>query len=203
MSKPTLGTINRRIALGAVAATAAGLVLTQSASARAIKVRGIAGGGLAHFELSDASFSLAVTRMTFEDEDRELIVGSVIWVDSKADLTLTSTQISSYDDLELPDEQGEGRRIRGLMRVNGGDVYPFQLDVIDAGLPGTGVDSVNLSVGANAGSDAAATPDAAGFNYSAAGPVVVGDVQDTDFDLETATGNPIPATPSALAWSLP
>ncbi len=198
MSKSKLGTIDRRVTLGALAAAAAGLALPLAASARAIKVRGMTGGGLANFELSDASFSLAVTRLTFEDENRELVIGSVLWVDTTAGLTLASTHIESYGDLELPTDQGEGRRIRGLMSVNGGDVYPFQLDVVDAGLPGSGKDSVKLMVGADAGSESPATPDAAsGFTYAAAGSVTVGDIQDIDFDLDTATGYPIPATPAA------
>jgi hypothetical protein len=167
-------------------------------SARAIKVRGMTGGGLANFELSDASFSLAVTRLTFEDESRELVAGTVLWVDVTAGLTLASTHIDSYGDLELPSEQGEGRRIRGLMSVNGGDVYPFRLDVIDAGLPGSGKDSVHLVVGADAGSEDNATPQAAsGFTYAASGPVTVGDIQDIDFDLDTDTAYPITATPTA------
>jgi hypothetical protein len=197
MSTPKLGTLDRRIMVGALAAAAAGLTLPQIASARAIKVRGMAGGGLAHFELSDASFSLAVTRMTFEDENRELVVGSVLWVDPTAGLTLSSTRIDAYGDLELPVEQGEGRRIRGLMSVNGADEHPFRLDVIDAGPPGSGLDSLNLIVGADAGSAPAATPQAAGgFSYAAAGPVITGDIQDIDFDLDTATAYPIQATPT-------
>jgi hypothetical protein len=156
------------------------------------------GGGLANFELSDASFSLAVTRLTFEDENRELVVGSVLWVDPTAGLTLASTHIDSYQDLELPTTQGEGRRIRGLMSVNGGDEYLFQLDVTDAGPPGSAQDTVNLRVGASAGSEDIATPDAAsGFTYAAAGQVTVGDIQDIDFDIDTDTAYPIPATPSA------
>jgi hypothetical protein len=198
MSKPIIGTIDRRVTLGALAAAAAGFALPLAASARAIKVRGMTGGGLANFELSDASFSLAVTRMTFEDENRELVIGSVLWVDTTAGLTLASTHIDSYGDLELPTDQGEGRRIRGLMSVNGGDVYPFRLDVVDAGPPGSGKDSVNLIVGADADAESTATPvDASGFTYAAAGSVTVGDIQDIDFDLDSATGYPIPATPTA------
>jgi len=196
MSKPTLGAIDRRITLGALAAVAAGLVLPREASARAIKVRGVTGGGLANFEQSDANFSLAVTRMTFEDEDRELVVGSVIWVDATVGITLASTYISDYGDLELPAEQGEGRRIRGQMSVNGEGEYPFQLDVVDAGPPGSGSDTVNLIVGEGAGSEAGATPATAGFAYAAAGSVTTGDIQDVDFDLETDTAGPIPATPT-------
>jgi hypothetical protein len=156
------------------------------------------GGGLADFELSDASFSLTVTRMTFEDENRELVVGSIIWVDATAGVTLTSTQVDVYGDLELPANQGEGRRIRGQMTVNDGEKYTFRLDVIDGGLPGSGADSVNLVVGAGAESEGTPTANAAaGFTYAAAGPVTIGDIQDVDFDLDTATAYPIPATPTA------
>ncbi len=197
MSTPTFGSIDRRIILGALGAAAVGLALPREASARAIKIRGMTGGGLANFESSDANFSLAVTRMTFEDEQRELIVGSVIWVDATAGVTLASTRIDSYADLQLSSNQGEGRRIRGQMSVNSAEEYPFQLDVVDAGLPGSGTDTVNLMVGANAGSEDAATPDASeGFVYAAAGAVTVGDIQDVDFSLDTDSGYPIPATPT-------
>jgi hypothetical protein len=139
-----------------------------------------------------------VTRLTFEDESRELVVGTVLWVDVTAGLTLASTHIDSYGDLELPSDQGEGRRIQGLMSVNGGDVYPFRLDVVDAGLPGSGKDSVHLVVGADAGSEGNATPQAASaFTYGASGLVTVGDIQDIDFDIDTDTAYPIPATPAA------
>lgn len=198
MNKPELGTMDRRITLAALAAAAAGLALPIGASARIIRVRGMAGGGLAHFEQGEANFSLAVTRLTFEEEQRELVVGSVIWVDTTAGVTLASTHISDYGILELPSVKGEARRVRGQMSVNGADEYPFQMDLIDAGIPGSGLDSVNLTVGANSGTDDAATPESpSGFAYAAAGPVTIGDLQDIDFDLDTTTAFPIPATPAA------
>jgi hypothetical protein len=121
----------------------------------------------------------------------------VLWVDTTAGLTLASTRIDTYGDLEVPASQGEGRRIRGQMSVNNGDVYPFRLDVVDGGPPGSGLDSVNLVVGADAGSEGAATPaSATGFTYAMAGTVTVGDIQDVDFDLDTATGYPIEGTPT-------
>jgi hypothetical protein len=197
MNLPTHVSLDRRLTFGVLAAAAAGLALPRDASARVIKVRGMVGGGLVHFEPSQANFSLSVSRITVPDENKEMVVGSVLWVDTVASIILASARIDSYVDLSLPVDQGEGRRIRGLMRVNDADEYPFQLDVIDVGLPGSGQDSVNLIVGEGAGSDSAATPAArTGFSYAAAGPVVIGDLQDVDFDLDTATASPISATPT-------
>ena len=114
------------------------------------------------------------------------MVGSVLWVDASAGLTMTSTGVTNYRPLEIPSEPGQAREVFGTMRVNGEDAYPFYLLLIDAGPPGSGLDTVRLMVG-----DGAQTADSAppvtglGFSYAAAGPIVTGDVQLIDFDIGT------------------
>jgi hypothetical protein len=189
--------ISRRLAVGTTLAAAAGLAWQGEARARAITQRGIAGGGLAQFELSEAQFSLFASRLTLTEENEEVIVGSVIWLDPPSGFTFASTRITGYRDLEIPDAEGEARRIEGMMSVNDGDEYPFVLDVFAVGLPGSGLDSVVLTVGDGADTDAATPPAAGfGFSYAAAGPIVTGDVQILELDVETG---PVvaPATPTA------
>jgi hypothetical protein len=185
---------SRRLAIGATLGTATSLALARQAQARAISQRGIAGGGLATFELSEAQFSLFASRLILPDEAQEVIVGFVEWVDGPSALTFASTEITGYQDLEVPPEQGEARRIAGLMRVNDGEEYPFVLNVFHVGAPGAGLDSVALTVGDGA-EDEQGTPVAGlGFSYAAAGPITVGDVQIIELETETAAA---PATPTA------
>jgi hypothetical protein len=177
--------VSRRLALAALAGSAAaGLPISGIAQARPITLRGMVGGGLAHFEASEAQFSLFATRITFNDEEADVVLGSILWVDADAGYTFASSEIADYEILESPAEQGKTRRIRGSMRVNEGEVFPFLLNVTDAGLPATGIDSVALIVGAGAETEEGATPAGSdGFSYAAAGSVAVGDLQDVDFEF--------------------
>jgi hypothetical protein len=193
-------TFNRRLAVGATLAMAATLAadietLGVESVGRAIIQRGIVGGGRAKFELSEANFSVFASRLILPDGQPEIVVGSIHWADAPSAFTFVSTAISDYIVLDLPPEQGQGRRIEGRMSVNGTADYPFALEVFDVGPPGSGVDTVNLVVGDGA-QIGAATPPAGGygFSYSAAGAIVAGDVQAVDFEIaEGATG--VSATP--------
>lgn len=175
-------TISRRLAIAALAASAASLPRATSAQALPITLRGMVGGGLARFEASDAQFSIFATRITFNADDADVVLGSIIWIDEAAGYTFASTEVTDYEILESPPEQGQTRRIRGTMRLNDGEVFPFLLNVTDAGLPATGLDAVALIVGAGSESERDATP-AEGFSYAVAGPIVTGDVQDVDFEF--------------------
>lgn len=183
MSLPGTPAINRRLALAALAAGAATLPHKGSAQALPITLRGMVGGGLARFESSDAQFSIFATRMTFNEEDADVVLGSIVWIDDAAGYAFASTEIADYQNLESPAGQGETRRIRGTMRLNEGELFPFLLNVTDAGAPATGLDSVALIVGAGAETVENATPVEAGFSYAVAGPIVTGDVQDVDFEF--------------------
>lgn len=182
MQRSRDGAMNRRYAIGALAAGAAGLVIPGQVQIRAITQRGMVGGGLARFDSSEAEFSIFASRFTLPDVAQDIVVGHVLWHDAKAEITFASTDVSGYDLIETAAGEGETRRIIGTMRVNEGEQYPFVLNVTDAGRPGEGLDSVALIVGA--GVENAASP-AAGdtFSYAAAGPIVIGDVQDVELEI--------------------
>jgi hypothetical protein len=120
--------------------------------------------------------------MTFNEDNTDVVLGSIIWLDNAAGYAFATTEIVDYEILETPAGQGQTRRIRGTMRLNEGEVFPFLLNVTDAGPPATGLDSVALIVGAGAQSEEKATPEE-GFSYAVAGPIVTGDVQDVDFEF--------------------
>ena len=191
-----LGTLSRRATLGAALAGAAGLALPRETWARVIIQRGMAGGGFLQLEHGEATFSLFASRMIFEDEKKEVIVGSVLWVDSPDGPALTSTRVTDYEVRES--DVGESRRILGWMTVGDDDrELPFILDVVDVAFPGAGNDTVILTVGDGAGVAEPGTPvPSYGFSYTASGTLNAGDIQDVDFNVETATARPITETPT-------
>ena len=125
----------------------------------------------------------------------EVVVGSIIWVDDAGKLTLRSTVITDYIVPEVEPEQGVSRQIIGTMRDDTTkDEYPFELEVIDADLPGTGKDTVVLKVGDGARTNGAATPASGiGFSYTASGMVATGDIQELDLEIDLETGTVRPA----------
>jgi hypothetical protein len=175
--------VSRRFALGALATGAAGLTMPRIMQARPITQRGMVGGGLAKFDGGEAHFSIFASRVSFPDEG-DAIVGSILWVDDAAGVSLASTAVTDYEMLDVPADEGQARRIRGTMRVNEGEEYPFLLNVTDAGAPGSDLDTVALIVGASAEAEAGATPVVSeGFTYAVAGAIEIGDVHDVDFEL--------------------
>lgn len=185
--------MDRRMAIGGALAGAAGFALPHRQS-RTVTQRGMVGGGLVRFEQGEASFSLFVSRLIFPEDDAEVVLGSIIWVDKEAKLTLRSTVITDYIVPEVQPEQGASRQIIGIVRDEGGTEYPFDLEVVDVGLPGSGEDTFNLNVGDGARSSADATPASGlGFSYIANGLVARGDIQELDVDIDLATGVVQPA----------
>jgi hypothetical protein len=188
-----VGLIDRRMAIGGALAGAAGLALP-SRQSRILTQRGMVGGGLVQFEEGEASFSVFVSRLIFSEDDAEVVVGSVIWVDDAAGLTLRSTAITEYNVPEVQPEQGVLRQILGTMSVDEEGEYPFDLEVIDADLPGSGQDTVVLKVGDGARASANATPVSdVGFSYMAGGMVATGDIQELDVEMDLETGIVQPA----------
>lgn len=186
--------IDRRHAFGALTLPALGLALPRLQRGRAITQRGMVGGGAVQVGEGEAIFSVFASRLTVDDSD-EVVLGSVRWVDAGAGVDLRSTEIHAYDVLPSPDEGGELRRVTGLMQGPDTKEYPFALNLLDAGSPGEGNDSVALVVG-DGTLDAAGTPTAgAGFAYAAAG-TVLGDLQDVDFLIEGAKVSIENATPA-------
>lgn len=179
--------ITRRFALGAVAAGAVGIAMPRQVQVRAIIQRGVFGGGLAGFENGEAQFSLFASKFTFDDQGPDIVIGSVVWIDGSSGQTFVSTEVTDYEAVESTTKLDEVRTIRGMMRVDDADEYPFTLTVTDGGLPGTGVDAVALIVGSGAEGDGGATVAPSGaFTYAVAGTVIVGDLQGIDVDITGA-----------------
>jgi hypothetical protein len=176
------------MAIGGALAMATGLALPLRQS-RTVTQRGMVGGGLVRSERGEASFSLSVSRLIFSEDATEVVAGSIIWVDKEAKVTLQSTAITDYIIPEVQPEQGTSRQISGTMSVNGEGEYPFQMEVIDAGLPGSGSDSIDLNVGDGTGTSGNATPvGSPGFSYTASGIAARGDIQELDLEIDLATG---------------
>src|SRR5687768_59130 len=144
MTTSRLGVIDRRMAIGGALAGAAGLALPRRQS-RSVLQRGMVGGGLVRFEQGEANFSVFASRLIFA-EDEVVVLGSVLWVDETVGLALRSTAITEYIVPEVQPEQGQSRHILGMMSANDVGEYPFELELIDADLPGTGVDMAILTV---------------------------------------------------------
>ena len=193
MTVTGLAAMDRRMAIGGAVAGVAGLALPRRQS-RIVTQRGMAGGGLVRFEQGEASFSLFVSRLIFSGDDPEVVVGSIIWVDKAAKLTLRSTAITDYIVPEVQPERGVSRQIIGTMSDDAGTEYPFDLEVVDVDLPGSGEDTFNLKVGDGARPSANATPASGlGFSYIADGLVARGDIQELVFEIDLATGEVQPA----------
>jgi hypothetical protein len=192
MKTSGLGQVDRRMAIGGALVGAAGLALP-SRQSRIITQRGMVGGGLVQFEQGEANFSLFVSRLIFSGDEAEVVVGSIIWVDEAAG-TLKSTAITEYIVPEVQPEQGVLRQIIGTMSVDGEGDFPFQLEVTDTDLPGSGQDTVVLNVGdADIASGNATPVGDVGFSYMASGMVATGDVQELDVEIDLETGIVTPA----------
>jgi len=194
MTATEFALIDRRMAIGGALAGAAGLALP-SRQSRVLTQRGMVGGGLVQFEQGEANFSLFVSRLIFSGDDAEVVLGSIIWVDDAGQLTLRSTVITDYIVPEVEPEQGVSRQIIGTMRDDTTkDEYPFELEVIDADLPGSGKDTVVLKVGDDARTTKTATPASGiGFSYTASGMIATGDIQELDLEIDLETGTVRPA----------
>ncbi|MGH2617147.1 MAG: hypothetical protein ACRDJC_18085 [Thermomicrobiales bacterium] len=193
------GTVDRRLAIGGGLAAAAGLAWPRAQILRrAVTQRGIFGGGIVDVEGAEARFSLFASSLIFDDGEREgeaIFAGRVLWVDA-AELTLTSTSITDYENLNS--EEGESRRIRGMMDAGDAGEQPFVMDVFDAGGPEAVSDTISLAVGVSAGIGDAATPaTGVGFSYAASGTVVSGDVEDIDVAVDFDTGEVTDPGPAA------
>jgi hypothetical protein len=187
-----LGPIDRRMAIGGALVGATGLALPRR-QGRTVTQRGIVGGGLAQLEQGEANFSLFVSRMIFA-EDEMVVLGSVLWTDDTHELTLRSTAIAEYIVPEVQPEQGVLRQVIGTMRDDAGDEYPFELELIDGDLPGSGIDTVVLKVGNGARTSETATPASdLGFSYIASGMVATGDIQLIGIEVDPETGVARPA----------
>ena len=178
---------NRRTAMGASFAVAAGLAFQIPTRGRVLTQRGMIGGGVVQVGQGAAGFSLYATRFEVANENKEIVTGSIIWSDPTLGIILTSTDVTVYDVVAAG--PGETRRIEGRMTLGGNESYPFVMVVSDVGDPNSGQDTISLGVGDGVLQTGDATPAAGlGFSYAATGPLAAGDVQGVDFDIDLEAG---------------
>lgn len=160
---------------------------------------GIVGGGLVRTDGgAEGHLSLIATR-TPDPTDTEAfsVVGQVKWTDlawEGAELHLESGQITGYGPTDGVDG---GRDVHGWMQASAVDVMvPFFLQVVDAGGPGSGLDTVSLLVGDSVPTEAVlgATAETIGFSYTAKGALVNGDLALVNFGSGGEEGLSTPAT---------
>lgn len=161
---------------------------------------GITGGGLVQTDGGTEAHLLLLATRTTDPTDAEsfLVQGLVRWIDPAwegATLQLRADQITGYGP--TADVPG-GRDVHGWMHTSAvEELVPFFLQVVDAGVPGSGLDTVKLVVGdavpPEAGSDA--TAPTTGFSYTAEGTLVSGDLSLVTllggFGDEFALGTPV------------
>ncbi|HET7091920.1 MAG TPA: hypothetical protein VFI22_00530 [Thermomicrobiales bacterium] len=170
----------RRRSLLAAGAGALALALPfgREAAARAILQRGMSGGGLAQLDGSQeprlANFGLFASAMQLP-EGTTLVLGAIQWIEAGANVQLQSIEVTQCVPM---DNRSDGAEVRGRMRANGKGDYPFVINVIDGGVPGSGFDRIEVAVNTPlARSGAASKPSDETFMYEAAGNLVAGDLQ--------------------------
>lgn len=169
------GWTRRRTVVGAGAALlAAGIgALRPAGQAGAQVVRtggGIAGGGQVKEKGNRADFSLFASRFEGDGLAQPYFVGLVQWVSGKADVTIVSTKVEFYGPVSGGAKNA--REVRGLAKLNGEDGHPFRVVAIDEGGPGSGMDSISISVGKVGASDTTTDP-----VYKLEGKVSTGDIE--------------------------
>jgi hypothetical protein len=165
---------------------------------RAIIQRGITGGGLVDIAPAEASFSVFASRLIVDEAEPGVVLGRVRWADATAGLIMSSVEIQAYDDVGTPPGGGEARRLAGIMSVSGEGEFPFTLDLVAGGDPGSGLDSLSLIVGDGAVTGEDGTPASGlGFSYEAAGAVVSGDIETVEFEVIVDGDQMTVATPVA------
>lgn len=185
MLGPTAAHPRRRVLAAGLAALAVGVTRTRPAGARAMFIRGMAGGGLARLDEGEeprlANLSLFASSQQFPDGNTK-VVGRIQWIEAGTELRLESTLVSQCDAMQ--DRPG-GAEIRGRMSVNGEGDHPFVIEVFDTGAPGTGLDTIKLEVNTPAAREGAATGnDESDFTYAVSATIVAGDIEGIVVDLE-------------------
>jgi hypothetical protein len=179
----------RKIVAAGLGAAAGGLIGVRQASARTVLQRGMNGGGMLRFVRDDqpvlAHFSLFASSVQFS-EDLTAVVGRIQWTEAGSGLVLESTEVNSCT--VMPDNPG-GRDVHGRMTVNGEGDYPFVMQLIDNGPPGTGQDSLTLEVGSPAARKAEGDdPSDTEAIYTVKARLVAGDLQWLSFDTPVDDG---------------
>lgn len=183
-----ISSVPRRRVLGAgLGALALTVPLARGASARAIRQRGMSGGGLAQLDGSDdprlANFGLFASAVQLPD-GTSLVLGRVQWLEAGTDLQLQSLVVSQCVPLE---NRSDGAEVRGRMQVNGEGDYPFVARAMDGGQPGSALDRIEIEVNTDAAREGADAPSDEEYQYVVAGNLVAGDLQWIIADIEVGT----------------
>jgi hypothetical protein len=125
---------------------------------------GITGGGVLRTATGDVNIVLFATQLAADALQQA--VGFVRWMDphTQGGVVLESVGPVAY---ESPAGDARLRTVSGTMAINGGDLQPFELQVLDAGPGKATEDAASLRVGGSGG----------GFLYEAAGTMIGGDLQ--------------------------
>jgi hypothetical protein len=175
--------ITRRAAIGTTATALAALHLPRlvGAAQRAVQGGGgVSGGGSVQLgDGSPASFSVFATRLTDENGENPLILGTVqLFVGGKM---YSSSSVTDYG----PDEDNaDARHIEGFMAIDGTGNHPFIVNLRDVAVGNFGTDTVGIRVypSVDMATPEAGTPEATPIFagdpiFIFEGPLTTGDVQ--------------------------
>jgi hypothetical protein len=132
---------------------------------------GFTGGGVVQTPTGTVEASFFGNKVPLKGGKTTVIGGALTWSDPAwhgTGLHLQSTQITSYGHLP----GSTVRELAGFASVNGAGKHKFVLHALDAGQPGSGKDTVKLTVTGLPGSGAGG----AGAHYLADGHLVEGDL---------------------------
>ena len=168
----------RKVVAGGLAALVLAGRPAPRAAARTMLLRGMTGGGLARIERGDepelVNFSVFASAMILPD-GQGLVVGSIRWIEAGTGLRLQTIEVTVCRPMA---DRPDGADIRGRMSVDGEGDYPFLLEAIDAGQPGSGLDAVRLEVNSPRAREESTTEATdADFVYEVAAALVAGDCQ--------------------------
>ena len=90
-------------------------------------------------------------------------------------MALESIDVTDYGPVEGVEN---AREARGLATLNGTGRHPFRVRVVDDGEPGSGEDSISVTVGADGAAEAADE-----VVYALDGAITAGDVQLLELNL--------------------
>jgi hypothetical protein len=169
------GWSRRRTVAGAGAAVlAAGLGALRSAHPASAQIMrtggGIAGGGQVKEEGARTHFSVFASRFEGDGLPGPVFNGLFQWVDGKANVSIVSTKIEDYGPIAGGSKNA--RELSGIAKLNGEDGHPFRVVMADEGGPGSGKDTISVSVGKAGSKDATTDP-----VYALGGNLAIGDLE--------------------------
>jgi hypothetical protein len=132
---------------------------------------GFSGGGVIQTSTGAAQASFFGDKMQLKGSKQVVTGGALSWFDAGWEgtgLTLQSTRITGYR--RVPGTNV--RELTGVASANGKGKHKFVLRITDGGIPGSGSDTVDLTVSGVPGGGAGGT----GSQYKASGHLVQGDL---------------------------